>query len=178
MGIRIKRIFKLSSILLIASISQAAELTTVGSVIGAVGGMLSTNDDQSTVEKAFITGGAALAGNALANKISKKQKEKEFEMYQLGRFHEAWVRAETDWYDSTLDRRTGRPPAFDGYWAMDIGMPNAQGVIQAMGPQTASVPKNRNAYIKEFWKELLHKNKMNSSKKEKIKTHSFTMMPN
>jgi len=172
-----KKIIKLTGILLIASISQAAELATVGSVIGAVGGMLSTNDDQSTVEKALITGGAALAGNVLVNNISKKQKEKEFEMYQLGRFHEAWVRAETDWYDSTLDRRTGRPPAFDGYWAMDIGMPNAQGVIQAMGPQTASIPANRDAYIKQFWNELLHKNKMSNASKIEPKTHSFATMP-
>jgi hypothetical protein len=173
-----KKILTLGSLLLITSFSSATELDTVGTIIGAVGGILATDDDQSSVEKALITGGAALAGNVIGGMLGKKQREKEFEMYQLGRFHEAWVRAETDWYDSTLDRRTGRPPAFDGYWAMDIGMPNAQGVIQAMGPQTASVPANRDAYIKQFWTQLLQKNKMDSPEPVKEKTHSFATMPN
>jgi len=156
---------------------QASDYGTIGAAVGAIGGAFATDEDSTPVERALLSGGAALAGSALGKQIEKKQRQREFEMYQMGRFHEAWVRSETDWYKSTLDRRTGRPPAFDGYWAMDIGMPNGQGIIQAMGgPQTASVPADRETYVRQFWVQLLNKNQMQAPEKQKP-THRFATMP-
>ena len=59
--------------------------------------------------------------------------------YMLGRYHEAYTQAYSTWYTATLDPKTGRPPAFDGYWAADIGMPNTK----IMDDATRKIPVER-----------------------------------
>lgn len=52
-----------------------------------------------------------------------KNDEEKIKYYLAGRNYERWIRAQNLWYQSTLDPTTGRPPAFSGLNAMDIGLP-------------------------------------------------------
>ncbi len=98
----------------------------------------------------IAAGLAGLAGGiAYDNYKDSKEAREKFHAYQLGLWHDAWIHNNMDWYYSTLDRKTGLPPAFDGYWAMFVGLPTVEKDVIAkkknLPPQ--SVPGNRDAYL-------------------------------
>jgi hypothetical protein len=133
----------LAAILFTASITTQA--STTGLVIGglAAGAAAGLTNGNNTTKAAAALGGAVLGG-LIGNAIEKKAQQRDYEAYTLGRYQEAYIQAHSNWYKATLDPMTGRPPAFDGYWAMDIGMPD-QSQIKAM-PTTRLVPTQRSDY--------------------------------
>lgn len=129
-----------------AAHAQSAAL--VAPVAGAALGAFLSKDRSEGTQVAAAAGGA-LAGWIGGKMIEDKNAKERFKMYQLGRYHEAWVRAQTDWYYSTNDRKTGLPVAFDGYWAMFIGLPNIEKDVAAKRAQLPAqfVPAEREAFI-------------------------------
>ncbi|OAM91651.1 glycine zipper domain-containing protein [Termitidicoccus mucosus] len=117
----------------------------IGTLIGAAAlGAAGTAVKGNALTKTGAAVGGALVGGLIGNAIENKQRQKELETYMLGRYQEGYIQAFTPWYKATLDPLTGRPPVFDGYWAMDIGLPGpAKPDAQA---KARLVPALRNDY--------------------------------
>ena len=138
------------SLLLLAGLTTLLTANTTHAGAGALGGasiaagaaVALVKGDTAT--KALAAGGAAIVGGMVGNYIENKAKQRQLEAYMLGRYQEAYIRAYSPWYKATLNPTTGRPPAFDGYWAMDIGLPD-QTAIQPQ-PTTRTVSTTRQPY--------------------------------
>ncbi len=128
-----------------------AQVGTASVVVPAVVSGVTTilTKGQSPETRAAIVGGSALVGSLVGKKLDSDAARRQFRSYQLGRYQEAWVRAKVDYYNSTLDTRSGLPPAFDGYWAMNLGLPDREKAMNArraeLPPQY--VPGDRESYF-------------------------------
>lgn len=111
-----------------ASASYAGKGTAL-SAVGALAGAAVKSDPQTRVAASLA---GFTAGKLIGNHMDNTQRKRELEAYMLGRYQQAYSHAYDDWYKATLDPTTGRAPAFDGYWAMDIGL-MAQASDQANG---------------------------------------------
>lgn len=144
------------SAVLIASLAAPAAFGQAELLLGAsgaaLGEVLSKGSSSTAVRVASVAGGAivgAVIGDAFEKHEASKDARQRFHDVQLGRYEEAWIRAQTDWYYSTLDRKTGLPPAYNGAWGMFIGLaPIEKDLVlkkEQLPPQT--VPAGRDAYI-------------------------------
>lgn len=108
-------------------------------ILAAAGAAAGTNP---ATQAAYSFGGLAI-GTLLDGHLEKKKDQKEFELYMLGRYQEAYIRAYAPWYQATLNPRTDRPTAFDGLWAMNIGVPGAE---HNFTPVPANIPLTKQVF--------------------------------
>jgi hypothetical protein len=134
----------LLSLIIPAATLQADPAILLGAGAATLAGAITKG---SAAERAGVAGAAALTGALIGRHLEKKQNQHDLELYMLGRYQEAYIHAFSNWYSATLDPNTGRPPAFDGYWAMDIGLPDQTAII--LTPPTRTAPVNREDYQTE-----------------------------
>lgn len=140
-----------ASLLLALTCSSLKALEPISLMIPAaatVAADLLTRGKDNTTRVSAI-GGAAILGSWYASKRESDAARERFKNYQQGKFQEAWIRANTDWYYSTLDRRSGLPTAFDGHWAMFVGLPDIEAQVAERRTQLPAqvVPTGREDYI-------------------------------
>lgn len=126
----------------------SAQSSVLLPVAGAVAGQVLTRDKPVATQVAAATVGGLAVG--FVGKVMADSKAKEdYRLIQLGRYQEAWIRSNTDWYYATMDRRSGLPPAFDGYWAMYSGLPDVERefVKRRMAMPDQFVPTARDEYL-------------------------------
>jgi len=140
--------FLLSVFVFTASASALNAQGFLAPAAGAALGAILTQGKSNGVQAGAAAGGA-LVGYFADSMLKDKAAREKFKAYQLGRYQEAWIRAESDWYYSTLDRKTGLPPAFDGNWAMFIGLPvlEREQMQKRAALPPAAVPAEREAYL-------------------------------
>lgn len=145
--------------------SQAQDLGQIGgdALAGGAGYMVgNTLFKGNPAATAATTGGAILLADFGQTMFARHQNEDRLRYYNSGANYQRWIQSQKEWYTSTLDPYTGRPPAFNGLGAMDDSMPKATAATSANsgGPVyvmvTAKVPQgnydgvNRTARVVQF----------------------------
>lgn len=139
---------KLLLFLVLCSVGHAQLAPILAPVAaGALADILTKN--KSTGVRAASVAGAVIVGEVAGKMMNEQKAREKFRAYQLGRYQEAWIRAEQDHYASTLDRRSGLPPAFDGYWAMYTGLKDQELQYEQRRAQLppTQIPADKDGYL-------------------------------
>ena len=131
----------LASVLLALAALQAGHAQT-GAILGATTGAAAAAliPGSNATKLAWGVGTAVVGGvlgHAYDTYAADKAAQTKLDDYLLGRYQEGYIEAFSPWYKATLEPTTGRPPAFDGYWAMDIGT-NNPGILAESPAQIAT----------------------------------------
>jgi hypothetical protein len=141
------RFLKIAALFLGTLVSVQQASAQAGAILGATAAGIGVDalTKGSPATKAAFGVGAAIVGGLLGSAYdqyaAEKKAQADMDKYLLGRYQEGYIEAFSPWYKATLEPTTGRPPSFDGYWAMDIGMPNPG--ITAESPAQIATDRQR-----------------------------------
>ena len=159
----------------IVSLCQLRAMPIIAPAIGGVVGYLATKGQSSTTQAAAIAGGSLIMGIG-QSMFENKQAKRDFHNYQLGMWQEAWIRDQLDWYNSTLDHRSGLPPSYDGHWAMYNGLPEQEAPFVQQREQMPDqfVPSDREAYINYLVERTRRSSSANASASQTVEIPTTT----